>query len=270
MLDGVFAIVLIDMRNLNKIKAYVTRDPHGVRPLYEMKIENQYWFASEMKMMTTNYNKSNDTKNNLIQFPPGTYSKFNLYNNVWNKKKSVTYCCLPFSSIERTICLDRIHGDIRRMFYAAVKKRVENSERPIACLLSGGLDSSIVASIVARELGFRGKQLETYSIGMEGGEDLKYAKMVADHIGSKHTTITYSTDVFLNAIPEVIYAIESYDTTTVRASVGNYLVAKYISENSDAKVIFNGDGSDELMGGYLYFHYSPDSISFDRECKNVY
>jgi asparagine synthase (glutamine-hydrolysing) len=82
MLDGVFAIVLIDMRNLNKIKAYVTRDPHGVRPLYEMKIENQYWFASEMKMMTTNYNKSNDTKNNLIQFPPGTYSKFNLYNNV--------------------------------------------------------------------------------------------------------------------------------------------------------------------------------------------
>ena len=270
MLDGVFAFVLIDMRNINNIKAYITRDPHGVRPLYEMKSENQYWFASEMKMMTNNYNKLNESQNKLRQFSPGTYSKFKLNENKsWNKTKSVKYCYLPFSSIERNICLERIHGDIRRMFYAAVKKRVENSERPIACLLSGGLDSSIVSSIVARELGFMGKQLETYSIGMEGGEDLKYAQMVADHIGSKHTTITYSADVFLNAIPEVIYAIESYDTTTVRASVGNYLVAKYIKEHSDAKVIFNGDGSDELMGGYLYFHYCPDSIAFDGECKRL-
>ena len=73
----------------------------------------------------------------------------------------------------------------------------------------------------------------------------------------------------MKAIPEVIYKIESYDTTTVRASVGNYLVSKYISENSEAKAIFNGDGADELMGGYLYFHKSPDPLEFDKECRRL-
>ena len=112
-------------------------------------------------------------------------------------------------------------------------------------------------------------QLETYSIGLKGSEDLKYARKVATFLDTKHHEIIVSEQNFLDAIPKVIKEIESYDTTTIRASVGNYLVAKYIKENSDAKVIFNGDGSDEVTGGYLYFHKSPDSIEFDKECKRL-
>jgi asparagine synthase (glutamine-hydrolysing) len=93
--------------------------------------------------------------------------------------------------------------------------------------------------------------------------------MVAEHIGSKHTQIICTEEDFLNSIPNVIVDIESYDTTTVRASVGNWNVAKYIKEHSDAKVILNGDGADELMGGYLYFHKCPDSTEFDKECVRL-
>ena len=111
--------------------------------------------------------------------------------------------------------------------------------------------------------------MKTFSIGLPNSEDLKYAKIVANHIDSDHHEIILTEDDFFNAIPEVIHKIESYDTTTVRASVGNYLIAKYISEMSDCKVIFNGDGADELMGGYLYFKYAPDEKSFDEECKRL-
>ena len=93
--------------------------------------------------------------------------------------------------------------------------------------------------------------------------------MVADHIGTIHHSIEVDENEFLEAIPEVIYNIESYDTTTVRASVGNWLICKKIKEQSNAKVIFNGDGADEIMGGYLYFHKCPDSISFDKECRKL-
>ena len=153
--------------------------------------------------------------------------------------------------------------NIRNNLIKAVKKRVLNTDRPIACLLSGGPDSSLITSLVSN---ISGKQIETYSIGLPNSEDLKYAKIVANFLNTKHTEIVVSEDDFFNAIPEVIKTIESYDTTTVRASVGNYLVAKYISEHSNAKVIFNGDGSDELTGGYMYFHKAPDSLSL---IKNV-
>ena len=87
-------------------------------------------------------------------------------------------------------------------------------------------------------------------------------------MGTNHTKIELSEEDFVKAIPEVIYSIESYDTTTVRASIGNYLISKYISENSEAKVIFNGDGSDELTGGYLYLNNTPNKIELDRECED--
>jgi asparagine synthase (glutamine-hydrolysing) len=153
----------------------------------------------------------------------------------------------------------------------AVTKRCISTERPIACLLSGGLDSSLITALVNEfyRIHFPGKVLETYSIGLADSEDLKYARIVADYIGSKHTEIIITEDDFFNAIPEVIEAIESYDTTTVRASIGNYLVGKYISQHSTAKVIFNGDGADELCGGYLYMHKAPDCIEFDKETTRL-
>jgi asparagine synthase (glutamine-hydrolysing) len=159
--------------------------------------------------------------------------------------------------------------NIYALLCKAVVKRVENTERPVACLLSGGLDSSLVAAIAARHLLKKGIVLETYSIGLEGSEDLKYASIVADHIKSKHTQIVCSEDDFINSIPNVIKDIESYDTTTVRASVGNWNVGKYIKENSEARVVLNGDGADELMGGYLYFHACPNPFEFSNECNRL-
>ena len=140
----------------------------------------------------------------------------------------------------------------------------------IACLLSGGLDSSLITSLVSKYYNEKtGRRVKTFSIGMEGSEDLRHARIVAEYLNTEHTEICVSEKEFLNVIGEVIYMIESYDTTTVRASVGNYLVAKYIKEHCDAKVIFNGDGSDEVCGGYMYLHCAPNHIVFDQECKRL-
>jgi len=138
-------------------------------------------------------------------------------------------------------------------------------------LLSGGLDSSLVAALVNEFYNTYNlaNTLETYSIGLSGSEDLVYAKMVAAYLGTKHTEIIVTEREMFEAIPEVIYAIESYDTTSVRASIGNYLLGKYISQNSEAKVIFNGDGADELFGGYLYMNKCPDDIEFDKETRRL-
>lgn len=141
------------------------------------------------------------------------------------------------------------------------------SDREIGSLLSGGLDSSLISSLVSKYN--TGKRLKTFSIGMPGSVDLKYAREVASFIGSDHHQIEISESSFLQAIEKVIYNIESYDTTTVRASVGNYLVSKYIRENSNCKVVFNGDGSDEVCGGYLYMKNAPPPSAFQEECERL-
>jgi asparagine synthase (glutamine-hydrolysing) len=195
---------------------------------------------------------------------PGTIETY--VNGVFHDR--LTYSTLP--------CVQPYVPDVpsnlvRASLYEAVRKRVMNTDRPMACLLSGGLDSSIITALVQRvrlELGYT-DPLETYSIGLAGAEDLKYAGEMAAFLGTRHTSVVMTEMEFFNAIPAVIDAIESYDTTTVRASVGNFLIARYISEHSDAKVIFNGDGSDELAGGYLYFHYAPDAIAKDQECRRL-
>jgi asparagine synthase (glutamine-hydrolysing) len=167
-----------------------------------------------------------------------------------------------------TILYNEIYNNVSNAVY---KRVIGTTERPIACLLSGGLDSSLIACLVNKFLKTKNENnvLNTFSIGLQGSEDLKYAKIVANHLKSIHHEIIVSEDDFFNAIPEVIKNIESYDTTTVRASVGNYLIGKYIKENSDCKVIFNGDGADELMGGYLYFKQSPNEYEFDKETRRL-
>jgi asparagine synthase (glutamine-hydrolysing) len=174
--------------------------------------------------------------------------------------------------MDSTIETENYEKNIVKYLCDAVKKRCLNTERPIACLLSGGLDSSLITALVNHfykmEYGLD-KTIETYSIGLKNSEDLKYAKIVAEYLGTNHTEIILTEKEMFEAIPEVIYALESYDTTTIRASIGNYLLGKYISKNSEAKVIFNGDGSDELSGGYLYMKNCPDSIEFDSETRRL-
>jgi asparagine synthase (glutamine-hydrolysing) len=241
-----FAFILYDS---NKNVMYAARDPYGVRPLFQGRDGTSICFASELKMIPSHMQ--------ITTILPGTFVD----------DKTNTYCSLP--SINHSLV--NPNDFIYKTLYECVRKRVEVTDRPMACLLSGGLDSSLIATLVSKcrqEMGIK-EALETYSIGLEGSEDLKYATIMAKFLGSKHTNIVVSESDFLNAIPEVIYAIESCDTTTVRASVGNYLIAKYIKDNSKAKVIFNGDGADEVCGGYLYLKLAPNCIEFDKECRRL-
>jgi asparagine synthase (glutamine-hydrolysing) len=264
MLDGVFAFVLYTPEQI-----YIARDPYGVRPLYYahgLYNERSIIVASELKSIIGIY-KENNIK--ISHFPPGHYEVQDLSLNYTKNSNRLKYH--SNSSVIRTIGynereyeskLEEIYNSLK----LAVFKRCSTTERPIACLLSGGLDSSLIASLVNLYMKENGlNPVETYSIGLPNSEDIKYAEMVAEHIGSNHTEIIVSEDDMYNAIPEVIEAIESYDTTTIRASIGNYLIGKYIKQNSEAKVIFNGDGSDELCGGYLYMHKCPDDVEFDKE-----
>ncbi len=240
LLDGVFAFVLYDT-TIQKV--FVARDPYGVRPLYTYN-NGCLAFASEIKQL-------NKFGTGIKHFEPGTFMEIEIGDSI-NVVQQKRYTSFGFSKMIFNNLYD-IYGLLYQCLYNAVKKRtVGTTDRPIACLLSGGLDSSTIAALVNSFLP-KG-QLETYSIGLEGSTDLEYAQKVADHLGTKHTSIVLTEQEFFEAIPEVIKAIESYDTTTVRASVGNYLIGKYISQNSEAKVIFNGDGADELLGGYRYFN----------------
>jgi len=292
LLDGVFAFILIDYDIYSdSAKMYVARDPFGVRPLYQFlhkETDTMFGFASEIKCLTVFGKK-------VAHFVPGTYSVYSLGFQIcdkWQLQQENMRFHLPpvigFHGLHSATHnqedpVGKVEDDtrgqqmraafhrIRAGLIEAVYKRCETTERPIACLLSGGLDSSLITALVAQyhsenELPY---PLETYSIGLEGSVDLVYARKVADHLKTKHTEIVLQESDFVEAIPEVIRAIESYDTTTVRASIGNYLLGKYIRANSEAKVIFNGDGSDELTGGYLYFQCAPNSIEFDLECRRL-
>lgn len=282
LLDGVFAFILIDYDIYSdSAKMYVARDPFGVRPLYQFmhkETDTMFGFASEMKSLSVFGRK-------VAHFVPGTYSVYSLsfqIGHIWQLRQQQENVRFHLPSVigfdpvgndaaeQYSIC-SAYQSRIRTALIDAVYKRCAATERPIACLLSGGLDSSLITALVAKY--YRDNELtyplETYSIGLEGSVDLVYARKVADHLKTKHTEIVLQESDFVDAIPEVIRAIESYDTTTVRASIGNYLLGKYIRQHSEAKVIFNGDGSDELTGGYLYFHCAPNSIEFDLECRRL-
>ena len=212
-----------------------------------------------------------EQKQEIMHFLPGHYMciQQHSYFGAWMKNETVKYHEISsFSSYCKPISM---YENITYYLKMAVIKRCLATDRPIACLLSGGLDSSLITALVSEFYAIHcpDKQLETYSIGLAESEDLKYARIVANHLGTRHTEVILTEDDFFNAIPEVIGAIESYDTTSVRASIGNYLVGKYISKNSLAKVIFNGDGADELCGGYLYMHKTPDAIEFDKETRRL-
>lgn len=262
LLDGVFAFLLYDK---NSKEIIVGRDPYGVRPLYVCQYKNGLiGFSSDIEPLMY------DTQTlSINQFQPGHIAKYklkkdntNCYEEIFKEKYfyNISY------SIGSEKPIEYYMYELVNKLQSAVNKRVANCERTIACLLSGGLDSSIISALVSREYKkTTNKLVQTFSIGLSDGVDLDYARCVSQHIGSEHSEVMFTNKDFLDSIPDVIKDIESYDTTTVRASVGNWNIAKYIKNNCDAKVIFNGDGADELMGGYLYFHCCPDDESFHEE-----
>ena len=263
-LDGVFAIVLYDSERNHLI---VTRDPYGVRPLFvaTLPTNDAIELSSEIKAFGSGYDK-------VTPFLPGFIRVYDAATTQILQDcqyHSVPWITNPqFSPSEKTGFQDACVA-LRIALEEAVRKRLL-TDRPVAALLSGGLDSSLIAALVQSNLRQLGKPpLKTFSIGFEGSSDVAHARIVADWIGSDHTEIVMTPDEFFEAIPEVIKAIESYDTTTVRASTGNYLIAKKIRELTDCKVVFNGDGSDELFGGYLYFNNSPNDEAFHSECERL-
>lgn len=242
-LDGVFAFVLYDKKTKSVLYA---RDRYGVRPMYIHNSDDKLILSSTLLPIK------------MYQVPPS-------YAFVYD---------IPFTRIvfkNNWVRKTLIRLDVKNALIMAVRKRMM-SERPIGCLLSGGLDSSLITSIVVKEHirnGGKASDIRTFSIGMKGSPDLKYAQVVANFLGTTHTQWEYDPSVFIRYIPNVIRDIESYDITTVRASVGNWLVARNIRETTDIKVLFNGDGSDEVCSGYLYSMNAPSLKDLEQDQKNL-
>jgi asparagine synthase (glutamine-hydrolysing) len=235
LLDGVFAIVLVDGNT-----AYLARDRIGVRPLYLGWTEEEFLAVSSIPNPLVTF------CNRIVPCCPGVSLMYD------KNKKELTPLYKDYLWVIEPS--DTPYAALHNALTNAVKKRLM-SDRPMACLLSGGLDSSIITAILVKLLG--PENTRTYSIGMTDSPDLYYAKKVSEYLGTQHTEVIFTPEEGFAVIPDVIETLASYDITTIRASVGMYLLCKYISENTKDKVIFSGEGSDELFCGYLYFHNAP-------------
>lgn len=287
-LDGVFAIVIYDSETKELVWG---RDPYGVRPLFaawkadvdETDMTKSLKGVRDFASMTMSVILNDGTLEGLclaserkaipedykwvIQFRPGSYGSLKVPE--LSSYYESAYHNVPWLKNPMLSSLEDASRAVRLALEEAVKKRMM-TERPVAALLSGGIDSSLIASLVQKNLRTLGlPALKTFSIGMPGSTDLAYARKVADWIGSDHTEVLLTADDFFAAIPDVIRDIESYDITSVRASVGNWLVSKAIRERCDCKVVFNGDGSDELFGSYLYFFNAPSDQAFEDEVERL-
>ena len=245
MLDAEFALILYDAETGGFVAA---RDPIGIRPLYYgYDKEGSILFASEPKNLL-------DLTDKIMPFPPGHYFKDGQF---------VCYCDL--TKVEN-IChddLDTICSNIREKLIAGVEKRLV-ADAKVGFLLSGGLDSSLVCSIAAK----RSKTpIKTFAIGMsEDAIDLKYAREVAEHISSDHTEVIITKDSVLSALEWVIMVLGTYDITTIRASMGMYLLCEAIHKNTDIRVLLTGEISDELFG-YKYTDFAPSAEAFQKEAE---
>lgn len=251
-LDGVFAICLVDGP-----KVHLARDRIGVRPLFIGKNKNGTFAVSSLARTLLDfcddihplrpckaiYDLSNDDITEIIE-------EHNLPTEISPKNNDIIV----------------LQDQIRTTLISAVQKRLM-ADRKICCMLSGGLDSSLITSILCRLVG--SENVHTYSIGMDDSVDLKYAKVVSDYLGTHHHEIKFTPEEGLDAIHNVITDLESYDITTIRASVGMWLLSKHISENSDNIVILSGEGADELLCGYLYFHYAPSHLEAHEESMRL-
>lgn len=248
-ITGMFAFVLYDKVTKNFIAA---RDPIGIIPLYQGEDdEGNLWFASEMKCLVGICDK-------IVDFQPGTM----LFGQPRDLKVTQYYqpqwiSELPSSKADLTL--------LRQQLESAVRSHLQ-ADAPYGALLSGGVDSSLIASIATKILRERDPKyrLKTYSVGLENAPDFKYSRMVADYINSDHKEVLFQVEDALDIIRETIYHLESYDISTVRCSIPMVLLSRYV-KSEGLKMVLSGEGSDEIFGGYLYFFQAPNKIEFYKE-----
>ncbi|MEA4912490.1 MAG: asparagine synthase B [Oscillospiraceae bacterium] len=245
MLDAEFALILYDARRGSLVAA---RDPIGIRPLYYgCGADGAILFASEPKMLVGLCAR-------ILPFPPGCY---------YADGEFTRYCDIAAPCGRIGGSTDDVCAAIREKLVSGVEKRLD-ADAPLGFLLSGGLDSSLVCAIAQRKLG---RPIRTFAIGMDADPiDLKYARETADFLGCEHTEVTMTKADVLEALPAVVAALGTYDITTVRASIGMYLVCKYIHEHTDVRVLLTGEVSDELFG-YKYTDFAPSADEFQREAE---
>lgn len=243
MLDAEFACVIYDGQSGEFIAG---RDPIGIRPLYYgFDGDGQIIFASEAKNLVKCCDK-------IMPFPPGHY---------WKNGEFICYC--DITAVDKVIHddLETVCRNIREKLVAGVEKRLA-ADAKVGFLLSGGLDSSLVCSISQSR---SETPIKTFAIGMSTDAiDLKYAKEVADYIGSDHTEVIITKEDVLDALETVIKLLGTYDITTIRASMGMYLLCKAIHEQTDIRVLLTGEISDELFG-YKYTDFAPSAEEFQKE-----
>jgi asparagine synthase (glutamine-hydrolysing) len=255
MMDGIFAFVLYDQATK---EFFAARDHLGIAPLYAAwDKDGAIHFASEMKALDPYCSK-------IIEFPPGHYyssSKQDFvqwYKPAWAK-------AVPSAKPSTKKLRKKLEESIRRQLMSDV---------PYGVLISGGLDSSIIAAIAAKyrkgRIEAKGKEeawwprLHSFSVGLDGSPDMKHARTVAKHLGTVHHEVVFTIQEGFDAIRDVIYHLETFDTTTIRAATPMYLMARKI-KSMGIKMILTGEGADEIFGGYLYFHMAPDEKEFHEE-----
>ena len=260
-LRGEYALVILQLINEIPTKLFASVDPCSVRPLfYHINKEQHYILFSSL----------------LAGIAPCKVQASRLHGgealthdfSFGQTRKTYYFDWFPRLSKE----LEQDKYALRSTIYHALNKAIDRrmlSDRPIGCFLSGGLDSSLVAALVARRLRAKGQVLHTYSIGALDSGDVIHAEKVARHIGSKHTVVPFDSDIAVGYIGEVIKATETFDITTIRASMGQYLISKYIKEEGIQKVVFSGDGSDEAFGSYVYFYNAPSGQSVAEESRKL-
>ncbi|MEJ5264160.1 MAG: asparagine synthase B [Bacteroidales bacterium] len=243
-LDGDWAFVVVDGD-----KFMAARDPIGVKPFYYGKdADGNIYFSSELKAIE-------DQCTWFEAFPPGHYytGETGLVKYYKPKYHDYTQCTDP-ADLKK----------LREFLTEATRKRLM-SDVPLGVLLSGGLDSSLISSITKRLLRGTKQELHSFSVGLSPDvPDMKAARRVAEFIGTTHHEVTYTVEEGIAAIEKIIWHLESYDVTTVRASTPMYFLARYITQHG-FKVVLSGEGADEVFGGYLYFHNAPSDEEFTQE-----
>ncbi|MGC9384622.1 MAG: asparagine synthase-related protein [Kosmotogaceae bacterium] len=228
-IEGIFSLMIAGKDNY-----LIARDPFGTKPLYYGEIDNKLVFASEMKAIVP----FTDT---VEEFPPGHYytpdKGFQRYFSIEILSKRV-------NKITNT---EKASEIVKEAIYNAIKKRLDHFRKKPVIFLSGGLDSSCVAAAVAKQV----KNVKSFAVGNKNSEDLKYARKVAKKLGFNHHEYKYDIEEMLKILPDVIYYLESFDESLVRSAIPNFLVAK-LAKNNNGKIVFMGEGSDELFGGYHY------------------